>query len=317
MVSGWRSQEQRVALVPTMGALHDGHLSLIRQAREHAAHVVVSIFVNPTQFGPGEDYEKYPRTLNRDVELCRQEGVALVFAPDFMEIYGAAGEVRQHNITFRIEKMNEHLCGPVRPGHFEGVLQVVNKLFNIVQPDVAVFGQKDIQQWFLIRQMVEEQDIPVDILMGATRREPDGLAQSSRNSYLSADERKKAPMLLEALQRVRHHLEASCRTAISGGAQIAPSDSGENAGKDSIENSGKDSAGENRYAADLAIISEEINRLDENGFRVEYFSLVTTPDLQPTDVIEHGRLYVIAIAARLGKTRLIDNVLFTYKVAEP
>ena len=304
MVSEWRGKGQRVALVPTMGALHDGHLSLIRQAGQHAEYVVVSIFVNPTQFGPGEDFEQYPRTLKSDMELCRQEGVALVFAPDYTEMYGTAGQIRTHSISFRIEKMNEHLCGPVRPGHFEGVLQVVNKLFNIVQPDVAVFGQKDIQQWFLIRQMVEEQDIPVEILMGPTRREPDGLARSSRNSYLTAEERKKAPMLFEALQRVSRHLEASCRTALTGVTQNAP--------LDPVENSGMDSR-ESRCAADLSIISREINRLDENGFHVEYFSLVTTPDLQPTDVIEQGRHYVIAIAARLGKTRLIDNVLFTYK----
>ncbi len=296
LVSGWRSKGQRVALVPTMGALHDGHLSLIRQVRRHADHVVVSIFVNPTQFGPGEDYEQYPRTLKSDMDHCLREGVSLVFAPDFTEMYGTAEEARAHFVTFRIGKMNEHLCGPVRPGHFEGVLQVVNKLFNIVQPDVAVFGQKDIQQWFVIRQMAMEMDIPVEILMGPTRREPDGLAQSSRNVYLTPEERKTAPMLFAALQHFRQHLEDQCNAAAKKTTQLA--DTG--TGKSGVE-------------IDPAIISEEINRLRENGFHVEYFSLVTTPDLQPTNVIEQGRLYVIAIAARLGKTRLIDNVLFTYK----
>ncbi len=296
MVSAWRRKGHRVALVPTMGALHDGHLSLIRQARQHADHVVVSVFVNPTQFGPGEDYEQYPRTLKSDLDHCLKEGVSLVFAPGFTEMYGTAGEARHHVVTFRISKITEHLCGPVRPGHFEGVLQVVNKLFNIVQPDVAVFGQKDIQQWFVIRQMAEELDLPVEILMGPTRREPDGLAQSSRNAYLTPEERKTAPMLFETLQRFRQHLEDKCQPPVTDSTDAAST----NAGKTAEE-------------IDPAIISEEINRLGENGFHVEYFSLVTTPDLQPTDVIEQGRLYVIAIAARLGKTRLIDNVLFTYK----
>ncbi len=176
----------RVAMVPTMGALHEGHLSLVRQAGENADHVVVTIFVNPTQFGPGEDYEEYPRTLDTDVEQCRQTGVSLVFAPGLSEMYGTTGtEAPKHFISFRISKMTDQLCGPFRPAHFEGVLQVVNKLFNIVQPDAAVFGQKDIQQWFLIRQMAGELDMPVEILMGPTRREPDGLAQSSRNVYLT------------------------------------------------------------------------------------------------------------------------------------
>ncbi len=296
MVSAWHRQGQRVALVPTMGALHDGHLSLIRQARQHADHVVVSIFVNPIQFGPGEDYEQYPRTLKSDLDHCLKEGVSLVFAPDFTEMYGTAGEARHHFVTFRISKMTEHLCGAGRPGHFAGVLQVVNKLFNIVQPDVAVFGQKDIQQWFVIRQMAEELDIPVEILMGPTRREPDGLARSSRNAYLTPEERKTAPMLSGSLQRFRQHLEDQCHAAATENAEVA-----------------SNSTGKTVVEIDPAIISEEINRLDENGFHVEYFSLVTTPDLQPTDVIEQGRLYVIAIAARLGKTRLIDNVLYTYK----
>jgi len=299
IVSDWRKQGQRVALVPTMGALHEGHLALIRQVSEHADQVVVSVFVNPTQFGPGEDYEQYPRTLNSDVELCRQEGVSLVFAPGLTEMYGtAAGEAPYHFISFRISKMNKHLCGPFRPGHFEGVLQVVNKLFNIVQPDVAIFGQKDIQQWFLIRQMAIEQDIPVEILMGTTRREPDGLAQSSRNVYLSPEERKKAPMLFEALMRVRQHVEDLCQ-----GTFVSAKDA---------EMASEETDG-TWAAVDSAIISKEINRLDENGFHVEYFSLVSTPSLQPAEAIEPGKRYVIAVAARLGRTRLIDNVLFTYK----
>ncbi len=270
-----------MALVPTMGALHDGHLSLVNLAQQHADHVVVSIFVNPTQFGPGEDYEQYPRSLRSDVEMCRQEMVSVVFAPDFPEMYGTKEQARHQYITFRITKMTEHLCGPFRPGHFEGVLQVVNKLFNIVQPDLAVFGQKDIQQWFLIRQLAVEQDHPIEILMGPTRREPDGLAKSSRNVYLSGPERKAAPMLFQALQRVGNELEKK------GTLEAIP--------------------------VDKAIISVEVKRLGENGFNVEYFSVVSTPDLQPAGTIEPGQTYVIAVAARLGKTRLIDNLILSHK----
>ncbi len=264
-----------------MGALHDGHLSLVNQAKQHADHVVVSIFVNPTQFGPGEDFEQYPRSLGSDVEMCRQEMVSLVFAPDYSEMYGTDEQARHPYLSFRITKMTDHLCGPFRPGHFEGVLQVVNKLFNIVQPDVAVFGQKDIQQWYLIRQLAVEQDHPVEILMGPTRREPDGLARSSRNVYLSGHERKVAPMLFQTLQRVRTGLEKN------GKLEAVP--------------------------VDETIISQEVKRLRENGFNVEYFSVVSTPDLQPADAIEHGQTYIIAAAARLGKTRLIDNLLLSHK----
>lgn len=297
IVTGWRKEGKRVALVPTMGALHDGHLSLMRQARQNADHVVVSVFVNPTQFGPGEDFEQYPRTLEADLQYCRKESVSLVFAPDAAEMYGNTAHTAPQNVlTFRISKMAEHLCGPSRPGHFEGVLLVVNKLFNIVQPDVAIFGQKDIQQWFLIRQMAVELDLPVDVLMGPTIREADGLARSSRNVYLTADERKKAPMLFEALQRVRQYLERRCRSTAA-------------------EASGRAAKGTATMGVPVtsSIISEEIERLQESGFQVAYFSIVDTPDLQPADVVTPGRDYVIAIAVRLGKTRLIDNVLFSCK----
>ena len=282
MVSEWHRQGERVALVPTMGALHDGHLSLIRQAKEHAAHVVVSVFVNPTQFAPGEDYERYPRTLETDMEKCRSEGVSLVFAPDRNEMYGSDDEERPHYLSVRISGMNRHLCGASRPGHFEGVLQVVNKLFNIVRPDVAVFGQKDIQQWFIIRQMAEEFEHPVEILMGPTRRESDGLAKSSRNVYLSPDQRRKAPMLFASLKRFSDTLRE----------QILKQD-----------------ADSGEIPVPGTLLSGEKQRFAENGFKLDYFSIVGTPDLQPVDVIVPGRLYVIAAAAWLGNTRLIDNVL--------
>ncbi|MFO8030413.1 MAG: pantoate--beta-alanine ligase [Cyclonatronaceae bacterium] len=319
IVSRWRKQGQRVALVPTMGALHEGHLTLVRQAAGHADQVVVSLFVNPTQFGPGEDFERYPRSRETDLALCKKEGIALVFAPDFQEMYGTPDGSGELFLTFRIKKMNEQLCGPFRPGHFEGVLQVVNKLFNIATPDVAVFGQKDIQQWYIIKRMVDEMDIPVEILMGPTQREPDGLARSSRNVYLSAEEREKAPMLHESLQRVAHHLKELLRTSKLEG-ENAPPDlplEGENAPPDLPLEGGAtplfDDPSPRPVYINGAIISEEMNRLDENGFKVEYFSVVTTPDLQPTDHIMPGQTLVIAVAARLGKTRLIDNVLFSHK----
>lgn len=271
-----------MALVPTMGALHDGHLSLIRQAKEHADHVVVSVFVNPTQFAPGEDYERYPRTLETDLENCRNEGVSLVFAPERREIYGTGEGERSHYLSIQISEMNRHLCGASRPGHFEGVLQVVNKLFNIIRPEVAVFGQKDIQQWFIIRQMAEEFEHQVDILMGPTRRESDGLAKSSRNVYLSAEERQKAPMVFSSLKSVSDMLRELIR-----------------------EGNGRQS----HIPVPEELLKKEKQRLAENGYQLDYFSIVGTPDLQPVDVIVPGRLYVIAVAAWLGNTRLIDNVL--------
>lgn len=281
IVSDWRKQDMRVALVPTMGALHEGHISLIQQARQNSDHVVVSIFVNPTQFGPGEDFEHYPRQLNKDVELCRKEGVSLVFAPDQKEMYGHNGH-KKGFISFAISEMNENLCGAARPGHFEGVLQVVNKLFQIVRPDVAIFGQKDIQQWFIIRQLVEETDQPVEILMAPTVREKDGLAQSSRNVYLTPTERKKAPLLFESLQRFSAELSENVQQ-ITNKKDIIP--------------------------VDKTRMDAEIKHLKDNGFDVEYFLTVSTPDLQASDVIIPGRLYIVAVAARLGSTRLIDNVL--------
>jgi pantoate--beta-alanine ligase len=283
IVADWQYNGDRIALVPTMGALHDGHISLIRQAHLHSDRVVVSVFVNPLQFGPGEDFDQYPRTLTRDVEICRKEGVALVFAPDQMEMYGNGGSGQDHFISLQISKMNEHLCGARRKGHFEGVLQVVSKLFNIVHADVAVFGQKDIQQYYIIHQLVEEYDFPVELIMGPTMRDADGLALSSRNEYLSADERKLAPMLFGGLQRLSDRVNDTMKSL-------------------------KESGEFKTVLLDKSFISEEILRLEENNFNVDYLSVVSVPDLQPADVIEPGRLYVAAVAAWIGNTRLIDNI---------
>ena len=184
-----------LGFVPTMGFLHEGHLSLIREAKKHADKVVVSIYVNPTQFGPGEDFEKYPRDFARDEKLCLKEGVDAVFYPDDQQMYGPL-----HKTYVITEDLNKVLCGRSRPGHFRGVTTIVAKLFNIVQPDFAVFGQKDAQQAIIIKRMVEDLNFPVEIVVAPIIREADGLAMSSRNKYLSPQQRKEATVLYRSLK---------------------------------------------------------------------------------------------------------------------
>jgi pantoate--beta-alanine ligase len=196
----WRAQRPgRVALVPTMGALHEGHASLMRTARRHADSVVVSVFVNPLQFGEGEDLDRYPRTLEADLELCAAEGVDVVFAPSVAEVY-PHGVRSEGAVTVDPGRLGAVLDGASRPGHFTGVLTVVAKLFGLVQPDVAVFGQKDYQQLALITRMVADLCLPVEVVGAETVREPDGLALSSRNRYLDADQRQAAVALSRALR---------------------------------------------------------------------------------------------------------------------
>jgi pantoate--beta-alanine ligase len=185
-----------VAFVPTMGALHEGHFSLMRCANEHADHLVVSIFVNPTQFGPDSDYEEYPRELERDREKCGGFDCKLIFAPPPNLMYA-----EDHSTTVQVEDLTDVMCGPHRPGHFEGVATIVTKLLNIVQPDVAVFGEKDYQQLAILQRMVRDLNIPVEIIGAPTARESDGLAVSSRNRYLDDQERRDARSLSEALAR--------------------------------------------------------------------------------------------------------------------
>ena len=201
-VEAERATGTRVALVPTMGALHEGHLSLVRLAREHAAWVIVSVFVNPTQFGPGEDFERYPRELDADVAALAGAGADCVFAPEVGEMYPAGDATR-----VRVERLTRGLCGRARPGHFEGVTTVVARLLNAARPHVAVFGQKDFQQLVAIRRMVRDLLFDVEVIGAPTVREPDGLAMSSRNAYLGVEARKQAPALyaalLDALKRVR------------------------------------------------------------------------------------------------------------------
>ncbi|MER7504743.1 pantoate--beta-alanine ligase [Nonomuraea pusilla] len=257
--------EGAVALVPTMGALHEGHRSLIRLARERADHVVVSIFVNPLQFGPNEDFSRYPRTFDADLEVCRAEGVDVVFAPSAEDMYRP-----DRQVSVNAGHMGTVVEGASRPGHFDGVLTVVLKLFNLVQPDVAVFGQKDAQQLALIRRMVADLDLPVEIVGAPTVREPDGLALSSRNRYLSGDERTVALALSRALR--------------AGAAESAPS----------------------------AILATARSVLDAAGDRLDLDYLVLVDPATFAEAREtHAGPAVLAVAARVGATRLIDNVVLT------
>lgn len=255
----------RIGLVPTMGFLHEGHLSLLDRCREFADYVVMSIYVNPLQFGPAEDFDRYPRDLERDLAAAEARGVALVFAPDDRELYPVP-----ISVVVTPRRLADRLCGLSRPGHFEGVLTVVCKLFTIVQPDVGVFGQKDFQQAVLIEKMVADLNLPVRVEVAPTIREPDGLAMSSRNEYLSPEERQRALSISQALA-----------------AAVAAYRSGQ------------------REAAELR--ADILHTLEAaGGVDVEYVEIVSASGLEP--VGRAGDDAVVAVAALVGKTRLIDNV---------
>ncbi len=261
-----RAAGKTVGLVPTMGAFHVGHVSLIEAAAARCDCVVVSIFVNPTQFGPGEDFEKYPRPFEKDVATCAKHGVHAVFAPSAAEMYPS------ENLTWvSVEKLTKPLCGRFRPGHFRGVTTVCAKLFNIVLPDLAFFGQKDAQQAVVVGRMVADLNMPLEIVVCPTVREPDGLAVSSRNEYLSPQERKEAPVIYRALQR--------------GGAMIRAGET--------------DSA---RIIDEMCGILRRVASL-----RVEYVSIVDAESLEELRQVR-GRV-LLALAGRLGSTRLIDNIV--------
>ncbi|HEX5305196.1 MAG TPA: pantoate--beta-alanine ligase [Dyella sp.] len=267
-VRGWRTAGQTVGFVPTMGNLHAGHYSLIRLARMRADRVVASVFVNPTQFGPSEDFERYPRTLAQDQAGLAEHDCDLLFAPDVatMYPYGPA-----HTVSLRVPQITETLEGAHRPGHFDGVATVVCKLFNLVQPDLAVFGQKDFQQLKVIERMVRDLGLPVKVIGAPTQRADDGLALSSRNQYLSTEERALAPRIHATLVQMRELL-------LKGHA--------------------------------VGVVEQAAaSQLERAGFAPDYVAIRRAEDLLPPAADERVGL-VGLIAARLGSTRLIDNLLF-------
>jgi len=255
-----------VGLVPTMGFLHEGHLSLAARARGENDLVVLSVFVNPTQFGPGEDLDRYPRDLDRDLEQAGNAGVDVVFHPQPGHMYDP-----DHCTWVEVEGLTDHLCGARRPGHFRGVATVVAKLFGLCRPDRAYFGQKDVQQALLIRRMAVDLDLGVDVVLCPIVREPDGLAMSSRNVYLTPTERSQAPVLYRALREAEALIAA-----------------------------GESDAGVVRDAVVNVLAGAPLARMD-------YVELVSPGDLRPVDVIA-GEV-VVAVAVRFGATRLIDNVI--------
>ena len=260
----YRQQGKTIGFVPTMGYLHEGHLSLMRRARPQCDILVVSIFVNPTQFGPNEDFERYPRDFERDERLCREVGVDVVFYPAADAMYP------QPYLTYvNVEKLSETMCGASRPGHFRGVTTVVTKLFNIVQPHIAVFGQKDYQQSLIIRQMVRDLNFDVQIDVAPIVREADGLAMSSRNKYLSPKERQQALVLYRSLTRAEELIREGERNA------------------DAL------------LQAMQTIISEAPDA------RIDYIAIVDAETLEPLSTVRHNT--VIALAVYIGTTRLIDN----------
>lgn len=265
-ITALRQQGQRIAFVPTMGNLHDGHLQLIKTAQQHGDAVVVSIFVNPLQFGANEDFDAYPRTLQQDQAKLQALSVDLLFAPAEAEFYPAD---RESMTVVEVPGISDELCGASRPGHFRGVATVVNRLFNLVQPDVAVLGKKDYQQLFIIRRMVSDLGLPVEIVAADTVREADGLAMSSRNQYLDPEQRKRAPVLYKIL--------CDIASAINAVGVVEP---------------------------DLA--QSAVVELQQAGFKVDYVSIRRQLDL--AEAGSGDRELVILAAATLGSTRLIDNL---------
>lgn len=268
-VKGLQREGKTVAFVPTMGALHNGHLSLFRLARKHADEVVVSIYVNPEQFGPNEDFGNYPRTLERDLAFCKQEGISVVFTPSDEIMYG----VGKKFLSIEIEELNTYLDGGSRPGYFQGIALVVNKLFNIVQPDAAVFGQKDYQQFQIIKQMVKEFNHDLKLIMAPIERAEDGLALSSRNAYLSDEERQLAPLM--------HQKMKEAVTKIQNGLLVPK-----------------------------FLFEEQQQELEAKGFKNDYLNVFSMDKMAPVSQLRKGETYLLAGAVYLGKTRLIDNIIF-------
>jgi len=263
-----RAQGKLIGFVPTMGFFHEGHLALMRRAREECTLLIVSIFVNPTQFAPGEDYQSYPRDLERDLRMAAEEGVDIVFAPTPQEMYPEG-----YSTYVEVENLTERLCGGIRPGHFRGVATVVTKLFNIVQPHRAYFGEKDYQQLVVIERMVRDLNMDVEIIRCPTVREPDGLAASSRNVYLNPEERRAAQALYRALKQGERLFNHGVREA--------------------------------------ELIKREVKEVLAREPLVEpqYVEVVDGNTLEDVSVVEGG--CVLALAARVGRARLIDNIILT------
>lgn len=272
-----QNSQQRIALVPTMGNLHDGHLELVKIAKQHADIVVVSIFVNPTQFGAGEDFDSYPRTLDEDVAKLATVDTDYVFAPSIEEMY----PVLPPPTSVLAGAITTQLCGQSRPGHFDGVGIVVSKLFNIVQPDIAVFGQKDYQQLAIIKQLVRDLSYPIEIIGAPIVRAADGLALSSRNQYLSATEREAAPIIHQALQYLAKQLENE----------------------------------EQSQQAVQSLLAETHQRITDAGFIIDYLEIKTDMlESLTNDAVTfnaENKNMMILVAAWLGRARLLDNQLVT------
>lgn len=271
IITDWRSQGLRIALVPTMGNLHRGHLHLVEHAQSLASKVVTSVFVNPMQFDRRDDLEAYPRTLDADRRKLEALESDLLFAPNLGEIYPRGFE---HTTRVEVPGLSDILCGANRPGHFRGVATVVTKLFNMVQPDVAIFGEKDYQQLFIIRRLTTDLNMPIEVVGAKTVRESDGLAMSSRNGYLTEDERKRAPALYrilnETVERVKH--------------------------------------GDRNYPRLEQYAAQQLEKFD---LKPEYISVLRQQDLGPAETGDNE--LVILSAAWLGKARLIDNISFSLK----
>ncbi|MEX1199957.1 MAG: pantoate--beta-alanine ligase [Methylophaga sp.] len=266
-LKSWREQHQTIAFVPTMGSLHDGHISLLKKARTLADKVAVSIYVNPLQFDDPQDLANYPRTLKNDIQKLSTAGCDLLFTPDNALMYPGGPESHSY---VHVPGMDDKLCGLARPGHFDGVATVVSKLLNMVQPDIAVFGEKDYQQLLLIRKLVADFNLPVKIVAAATCREADGLAMSSRNQRLTATQRSIAAMLHQQLSVLKQQLEQGNRDVTS-------------------------------------MIKEATESLSKAGFSVDYLELRRAEDLLLADIQQDQKLRIL-VAARLDEIRLIDNI---------
>lgn len=265
-----KAEGKTIGFVPTMGSLHEGHLSLIKLAKEKADEVVVSIYVNPEQFGPDEDYENYPRELDADLMKCEDLNVNAVFTPSDEIMYGYTQHLR-----IEIDELNRYIDGGSRPGFFEGIIIVVNKLLNIVEPDIAVFGQKDIQQFIILQQMVTEFNHDVNLVMGPIIRANDGLALSSRNAYLNQDERQKAPSLFRSLQYIEKQISDGVGTP-------------------------------------ALLLEHQKSELESKGLEIDYLNIFDRKTLKPVEMLIKSKSYIIAGAVYIGDTRLIDNILIEF-----